>query len=140
MNKVGVNNKTGIEVDKKFVRKVALAALKSKGARNKEISVVFLERDEIRQLNKQYRKLDKATDVLSFGEGANSDFLGEIAISPDVVRKRFSENFDNAVACVLIHGILHLMGYDHAISKERKIMREEENRILDQVLKLSINK
>ncbi len=93
-----------------------------------EINIVFTNDSAVRALNKEYRKLDKTTDVLSFVWN-EEDLLGEIYISVDQVKKQAPE-YDNSfymeLKRVLVHGILHLCAYDHTIQSDRKIMRNRE--------------
>lgn len=132
--KIDINNQSGVEVDKKFVRASAMAAFRAKDIKNKELSIAFVDENKIRELNRIYRKLDRATDVLSF-ESGDGDLLGEIAISPQAVLKRSGEeNFEKDLARVLIHGILHLLGYDHNKKKNRGEMREEEEKIILKII------
>ncbi len=133
--KIDINNQSGIEVDKKFVRASAMAALKMEKIKDKEVSIAFVKKDEIRKLNKWHRKLDKATDVLSFEGDKSSNFLGEIIISPEVVKQRLGDYFEKSLAHVIIHGVLHLAGYDHAKVRDRVIMREREEKILQSIVK-----
>jgi probable rRNA maturation factor len=80
-------------------------------------TVAFVSDTRIRQLNRQFRGVDKATDVLSFPEDNDSqDNLGDIAISVDTAQRQAKEaglTFDNEVAQLMLHGFLHLAGYDH---------------------------
>ena len=83
-----------------------------------ELSVAFVGTKRMRGLNKKYRGKDKATDVLSFGarEGEKGAILGEIVICPDEVAKnskKFSDSFEKELALCLIHGLLHILGYEH---------------------------
>ncbi len=82
--------------------------------------VVFVSASRMRKLNRQYRGLDYATDVLSFGYGhemmEGEAFLGEIVISPEIARRQ-ARNWrggpEREMRKLLVHGILHLLGYDH---------------------------
>lgn len=132
MNIISINNLSDYKIDKKYIRKAALFVLKNENVSNKEISAVFLDSKEIRRLNKQYRNLDRATDVLSF-EGMENNFLGEIAIAPEVIKKRSGKDFNRNVAQVLIHGILHLLGYDHSAFRDRKTMRLKEEFLIKEI-------
>jgi probable rRNA maturation factor len=84
-----------------------------------ELTVVFLDPPAARRLNRQYRKKDYATDVLSF----SSDFpgeLGELILCPKVLQRQAKEkglSFRAELAYMLIHGVLHLQGLDHEKSK-----------------------
>jgi len=127
MREIGINNQTELKIDKKFVRMIARSVLKEKKINEYDLSVVFVKNDTIRGLNKKYRNQDKVTDVLSF-EGNEDGFLGEIVIAPNVIKQR-GEHFQNDLEGVLIHAILHLLGYDHIERSDRAIMREEEKRL-----------
>lgn len=105
------------------------------------VGVLLTNDQEVRSLNNIYRKLDKTTDVLSFsmleGEGydsADSD-LGDIVISLEMAlkqSKRFKCSFEKEILRLLIHGSLHLFGYDHVnVSMKRvKLMRDLEAKLI----------
>ncbi len=121
------NNLTDYNLPIEELRALAEKAI----SENKKLSVAFLSSSEISDLNRRYRKKEGPTDVLSF-EGEN-DFLGEVLISPEIVKKRARENelsFESEIRRVLIHGILHLTGYDHQTEKEKKEMRKKEKELL----------
>lgn len=111
---------------KKFER-IALSLLKSE-KKQADINVILCLDLEQRQLNYKYRKLDRTTDVLSF-VWDEPELLGEIYIAKEQVKKQaplYNNSYYNELKRVLIHGLLHLCGYDHNNTKERKIMREKE--------------
>ncbi|TSC95151.1 MAG: putative rRNA maturation factor [Parcubacteria group bacterium Licking1014_1] len=127
---IEINNLTNFAVDKKFLTGVVKIVLKGENKEKENISIAFIRKDEIKNLNKKYRKIDKATDALAFGENPKSlsalNSLGEIVICPEVVKENGEES-----AKVLIHGILHLLGYDHEKNKtEAKKMKEKEEHYL----------
>ena len=107
-----------------------------------EISVLFTDDKFIRTLNNKYRGIDKPTDVLSFSlqEGAvkspeiESDKpLGDIIISAETAQRQadtLNHSIEKELTVLLIHGLLHLIGYDHEEEKDYKIMREKESEIL----------
>lgn len=119
---VNVFNLTDIAIEKNFFKKIGKIVLEEekKGKTIKEVSIVLVYSDIIKKLNKQYRKKNKFTDVLSFeGEG---DELGEIVICLEEVRKNSQKDksdFRKELATVFIHGLLHLSGYDHEKSKKK---------------------
>jgi probable rRNA maturation factor len=93
------------------------------------VDIVFCSDEKVRELNKAYRKLDKVTDVLSF-EWHEDDFAGEIFIATAQTERqapRFKNNYFNELRRVVVHGMLHLCGYDHLKTGERKVMREKED-------------
>lgn len=96
-----------------------------------EICITFLDDPEMRDLNNRYRSIDRTTDVLSFPQ--DSEFLGDLVISyPTAVKnsKRYNTSFKKELQRLIVHGILHLLGYDHKKKKERDIMRAKEKELL----------
>ena len=89
--------------------------------KDKDFAIAFVDDETIRQLNKDYRNKDYVTDVLSFENDTedfenDEDYLGDIVISADQARKQASENeisFELELQQLILHGILHLCGYDH---------------------------
>jgi len=139
---VEINNLAGLVVDEKFLKKVAQAVLKGEDKKGHTLSIALINEEEIRSLNKKYLKKDKMTDVLSFSQTLDfsekikelKDILGEVVICPQVVVKNakdFNISFKKELAKVLIHGILHLLGYDHEKSDEKwREMQKKENHYL----------
>ena len=135
---IEVNNLTGFRANKDFLKKIAQKVLEGessfakasedKGKKELELSIALVGSERIRKLNKKYRKKDRPTDVLSF---TYNDKSGEIVICPQEVKKntkKFGMNFKKELTRVLIHGILHLLGYDHEKSEQDyKKMERKEN-------------
>ncbi|MDR3001097.1 MAG: rRNA maturation RNase YbeY [Fibromonadaceae bacterium] len=110
----------------KRFKPVAEALLK-KEKKNAYVNIILCNDVKLRELNKKYRKQDRVTDVLSFVW--NSELLGEIYIAKGQVQKQapiYGNTYYKELKRVLIHGLLHLCGYDHRNKNERKIMREQE--------------
>jgi probable rRNA maturation factor len=107
-----------------------LAALVVKREKLKgRVNVVFCADQRVRYLNRQYRGLDRVTDVLSFSWG-ELDFAGEIFITnAQAARqaKRFNNSHFGELRRLIVHGLLHLCGYDHIKIKDRTIMRKKED-------------
>lgn len=83
-----------------------------------ELSVIIVNKSKIQKLNKKYRDIDKPTDILSFPLSEN---FGEIYINLDLAKveaKKFDRNFDNFIAFLFIHGLVHLKGMDHGSTME----------------------
>lgn len=96
-----------------------------------EVSVVFCDDQKIRQLNKQFRGIDEPTDVLSFP--MDNKILGDVVISLERASRQAEEyghSFTREVCFLTVHGILHLIGYDHGEDEGRRKMREMEEEIL----------
>ncbi len=99
---------------------------------NKDIELILTTDEEIQKLNKQFRNKDKPTDVLSFPlEDAPNTPLGSIVISIDTAKKqaqKHSHSVEEEIKLLFIHGLLHLLGYDHEIDNGE--MREKEKEII----------
>ncbi len=96
------------------------------------VNIVICSDETVRNLNREYRKLDKVTDVLSF-EWHEPDLLGEIYIAKDQVKRqapKFGNSFYAELKRMIVHGLLHLSGYDHHTARERVVMRRREREIL----------
>jgi len=123
-----INNLTKTRIDKKSFTQVAKKVLKGENEVLKTFSLAFVDKDEMQKLNKTFRKKDVATDVLSF-EIKEGNSLGEIVICPEVVKEKEEKMME-----VFIHGILHLLGYDHEVSKkEAEIMEKKQNKYLVEI-------
>lgn len=98
---------------------------------SRDVELIVVKNDEIQKLNSEHRNIDKATDVLSFP--MDFDFpnmpLGSIVISTDFVEekaKEYGHSFDEEFTLLYIHGILHLLGYDHEVDDGEHRAKEEE--------------
>ncbi len=108
-----------------------------------EIGLVFVNNRRIRHYNRDYRQINRATDVLAFPmrEGIGGDlhpgFLGDVMISLERTAsdaRRYGRDYTSHLLILLIHGILHLLGYDHMRSpEEEKRMQERENLIFKEI-------
>ncbi len=128
---IEINNLTNFAVDKKFFLTIAKNVLKGEHREMENLSIAFVSSSEIKKINKKYRKKDKPTDVLSFENLSNfKEEFSEVVICPEVVKKQSKDSkisLKEELSKVLIHGILHTLGYDHEISKlEEERMQEKE--------------
>jgi len=109
-----------------------------------ELTVVITDEEKLRELNRRYRGVDLPTDVLAFGgtpEGFveapdAAPYLGDVVISYPHVRAQAQEEGhspDKELALLVIHGVLHLLGYDHAAQEEKAIMWARQEAILSRV-------
>ena len=104
---IEVNNLTTNPIDEEFLKGVARKVLEGENEAENNLSIVLVGQGRIRELNKKYRKKNKVTDVLTFGNGLN-----EIVICLREVKKnskKYSITLEKELARVLIHGILHLL-------------------------------
>lgn len=96
------------------------------------VNVALCSDERVRALNLEFRKQDKVTDVLSF-EWHSDGILGEIYIAEAQIKRqapRYGNSYKAELRRMLVHGILHLCGYDHMVPAERKVMRAREEAIL----------
>ena len=100
---------------------------------DRDIELILTTDEEIKELNKTYRNKDKATDVLSFPlENIPGMPLGSIVISVDTAKKgaeEFGHSVEDEIKLLFIHGLLHLLGYDHEVDNGE--MREKEKEIIE---------
>ncbi len=147
---IEINNLTTNQIDEEFLKNVCQKVLKGEKLKNKtELSLALIGQGKMRKLNKKYRNKNKITDVLAFPElkmltekFGTSSFqetrgLGEIVICVREVKKnakKFNSTFEQELKRCLIHGILHLLGYNHEKGeKEAKRMEQKEEYYLKNV-------
>lgn len=106
-----------------------------------EISLSFVEPEEIREINSQFRQIDKVTDVLSFPQFNDFDefpevgeiVLGDVVICIDRAKEQaqeFGHSLEREIVYLFVHSILHLLGYDHMEEDEKKVMRAREEEVM----------
>ena len=134
---------------KKLIEKVVDTCFKEENLiyTNLYLNVILTNPENIRIANKEYRNIDKETDVLSFPmfqkqeiedliekskteEQVVEDVLGDIIIS---IAKDYGHSFERELAYMVVHGFYHLMGYDHIKEEDKKIMRPKEEYILNKL-------
>ena len=147
---VEINNLTTIQVDEDSIKEIIQLVLQGEGIKKEiELSVAFVGQGRIREVNKRYRGKNRATDVLSFPEskvlmekfkiGPTEKIpgLGEMIICLREVKKNAKKTelaFEKELAKIVIHGALHLLGYDHEKSEQEEVkMQKKENYYLSQV-------
>lgn len=148
--------KTGYEeIIKKYndiIKKCARYCFEEENIKTKntiEIYIRYTNNEHIRLVNNEYRGIDKATDVLSFpmyefyeikqeleNEEMPINQLGDIIISIEKTEeqaKEFGHSFERELIYLITHAMFHLLGYDHMVIKEKKVMREKEEKIMDKL-------
>ena len=142
----------GIEENKEYepiIKKVIEKCFEEEKIQNSKLcmTIILTTPQNIRKINKEYRDIDKETDVLSFPmfekdeldkKIENNDFeyedvLGDIVISIEKVKEQAEEyghSFERELSYMLVHGFYHLMGYDHIEEEDKKVMRPKEEKIL----------
>lgn len=140
---IGIFNETNeviseLEIIKKLMEFVVL----KEKVDNAVFNIIIIDNKRIREINKEYRNIDKETDVISFALEDEQDFLyeefrllGDIYISLDKVKeqsKMYGHSFLRELAFLSVHGILHLLGYDHIKSEDEAIMFAKQDEILNE--------
>ena len=108
---------------------------------NYEISISFVDSDEIKNLNKHYRNINMETDVLSFPQDIDFVFQGPILLGDIIISteraleqsKELGHSFSREIAYLTAHSMLHLLGYDHMDEEEKSIMRFKEKEIMKKI-------
>ncbi len=123
---IEIENETDLIINEVFLKEIANSLT------NKDIELIITTDDEIQSINKQHRGIDKSTDVLSFPyEEMPMTPLGSIVISKDHIEQKAKElnhSLDDELYLLFIHGLLHLLGYDHEVDNGE--MREEEEKLI----------
>ena len=144
LKKFHVYNETDVDLKKelKCVKEVLKHAIKFEKVTNIYFSVIIVDNKTIRDINKNYRNIDKETDVISFALNDEKDenfydvnMLGDIYISIDKALEQanaYGHSLIRELSFLAVHGFLHLLGYDHMKDEDEKIMFEKQELILDE--------
>jgi len=132
-----------IKINIVAARKAVSSVLKHIRKSDKEINILLVSNQKIRFFNRKYLRKDRATDVIAFGNKntvtrGKDNFLGDIVVSTDKAgqnAKTYGMSLKEEIYLCIIHGILHLCGYDDISSKDRKIMKEKEDELLQKTRK-----
>ncbi|EKQ50326.1 MULTISPECIES: rRNA maturation RNase YbeY [unclassified Clostridium] len=157
------NRQNKLEIKDEFVEeltKVIEFALKEEEVNIAcEVSLVFVDNNEIKEINNSTRRINKETDVLSFPmleyenkkvfkemykgyEFSQSDFDGDELVLGDIVlslekaleqSKEYNHSYEREAAYLVVHSVLHLLGYDHMEEEDKKVMRSREEEILEKL-------
>lgn len=113
-----------------------------------EVDITIVDDEEIHALNREYRNVDRPTDVLSFAldegeedepeliDGPEEHLLGDIIISAETAQRQgeeFGHGLEREIVYLAVHGLLHLLGYDHMTDEDKKIMRAKEEEALREI-------
>lgn len=141
MNKFEIFNETSYDIDLSEEKRVIEYALKYKKLNDVMFNVIFVDNETIRDINREYRGIDRETDVISFALEDNEDIkfefgrlLGDIYISVDKMKEQaleYGHSELREMAFLTVHGLLHLLGYDHMTKEDEEVMFKEQELILD---------
>lgn len=128
------------------IEEAAKACLEMEGVDENlaEISLTFVDMEEIQQLNREYRDTDSVTDVLSFPQFESKDefpetgeiILGDVVICTEkamLQAEEFGHSPEREIIYLFTHSLLHLMGYDHMEEDEKRIMRQKEEAVMNRI-------
>ena len=143
MNTYEIFNETNYNLEKetKKIYELLAFALKREKLENVEFNIIFVDSDTIHEINRNYRHVDRVTDVISFALEDNETItldhrvLGDIYICVERAEeqaKEYGHSFLRELAFLSIHGLLHLLGYDHMEKEEEKIMFSKQEDILNE--------
>lgn len=141
MNNFEIFNETSEDIDLDGVKKFLDYALEYKKLNDVIFNVIFVSSEEIHKINKEYRGIDRETDVISFALEDNEDIslpcgrvLGDIYISVSKIKSQaleYGHSEEREMLFLIIHGLLHLLGYDHMNKDDEKVMFKEQEDILN---------
>ena len=141
-----IANDTNEDLDLDLIRKKAEKTIREvlrveNISENAEVSLSIVDKETIHKLNKEYRNVDRETDVLSFpldeegfdNEGNPLILLGDIVICLDVAEDQavdFGHSLEREIMYLICHSTLHLLGYDHIEEEDKKVMRSKEKEVM----------
>jgi len=128
----------GSRLDAHLLKSRAVSLLRALGLARAELSIALVDDAEMKELNREWRGLARPTDVLSFSlmegehQGHRGALLGDVVISVETAAAQAAarrRGLDEEAARLLIHGMLHLVGHDHEVEAEARLMRAEQRRL-----------
>lgn len=144
LNKFKIYNLTEYDIHNeiKIIKKYVKKCLREENVKGSSFNIILITNEEIKKLNVKYRNIEKETDVISFAleDEKNEKFflkervLGDIYISVDKAKSQSNEyghSLKRELSFLAVHGLLHLLGYDHIEKEDEKIMFEKQELILD---------
>lgn len=144
LNKYKIYNTTKEDITKeiKSMKKYINKCLKLEHVKSARFSIIIIDNKQIKEINTKYRNIEKETDVISFALEdekeenffINKRLLGDIYISLEKAKqqsKEYGHSLERELSFLSVHGLLHLLGYDHMKKEDEKIMFEKQEMILD---------
>lgn len=141
MKNIEVFNNTNEEIDTNEIEKLTEFLVKYMKIDNAYFNVIFVDNEEIKKINKEYRGIDKETDVISFAledekliRVENERILGDIYISIEkakVQAEEYDHSLKREICFLTTHGFLHLLGYDHMNKEDEEVMFKLQEEILN---------
>lgn len=144
MNSINYFNQTEEVVsDLDTIKKVIDFAIKYENLDDVEFNIIFVDNEQIHEINREYRNIDRPTDVITFALEDNKDFpslgthriLGDIYISLERAKEQsveYNHSYLRELSFLAVHGFLHLLGYDHMDPEDEKVMFGKQEEILNE--------
>ena len=142
MNDYKIIDEYGCDFDYSYLNKIIDKTLEMENVLSSNFAIVFIDDEKMHELNKNYRGIDRTTDVLSFAFEDNNKIcynirqLGEIYVSIPKMQeqaKEYGHSEKRELAFLVVHGLLHLLGYDHTLGiEEEKVMFEKQELVLNE--------
>ncbi len=135
-----INNLYGYKNDYSYLDEVIKNTLTLEKVQNAIFSITFVGNNEIKEINKNYRNIDKVTDVISFAFEDNNSFTNEIRVLGDIYvciprmieqAESYGHSEKRELSFLIVHGLLHLLGYDHMTKDEEIVMFNKQEMILN---------
>jgi len=141
---IGLFNETNKDLEDKFllIEKVLLHGLAKLKIEKVEFNIIIVDNEYIHKLNREYRNIDRETDVITFALEDDKTFnpeervLGDIYISIDKAisqSEEYGHSLERELCFLAVHGLLHLLGYDHMKKEEEEVMFKLQGEILDEM-------
>ncbi len=137
-----INDEFGYSEDYDYLDSLIERVLTQEKATDSVFSIIFVDNEKIHELNKQFRGVDRPTDVISFAlEDAEEEFLSTIRVLGDIYisipkmqeqAKEYGHSEKRELAFLVVHGLLHLLGYDHQTEEEEKVMFQIQEEMLNE--------
>ena len=137
-----INDEFGYSADYDYLDSLIERVLTREKATDSVFSIIFVDNEKIHELNKQFRGVDRPTDVISFAlEDAEEEFLSTIRVLGDIYisipkmqeqAKEYGHSEKRELAFLVVHGLLHLLGYDHQTEEEEKVMFQIQEEMLNE--------
>ena len=143
MNKIEIFNTTEEDIKElETVEKVLYSAMDKEGLKDASFNLIIVDNEYIHNLNKEYRGIDRETDVITFALededtlviGDKERILGDIYISIDRARSQaidYGHSFLRELSFLAVHGFYHLLGYDHQTKEDEEVMFKKQEEVLE---------
>lgn len=144
MNEIEIFNETDEKIEEiETMKQVIEKAIQHQKLEKLEFSIIIVDNDKIKEINREYRKIDHVTDVITFALEDEKDMivcsdtrvLGDIYISLDKAKEQAQEyqhSLKRELCFLAVHGFLHLLGYDHMNPEDEKVMFDLQKEILNE--------